>query len=281
MSKKRILFRKAAVLFAAFFMFIQKPYAAKTMPDSLEVVKKKSSLLLTQKQKTEALKLISDYIKSETNRNLIAEASRFLIKVSQTFLSKEAQDAYEASVNATLESNKEANKFVETCLQLEPQNINCLIQKIRIAYREKNTTLSEKTLEDVLAITRAGNAFLWLDVFLHKASNSENFKNTTLLKKMNELPSEDFFILTVLEIERSFLAKNFSRAKEGVDYLDKNYPDYPDTIFFKQKLDSESIEEKTTNASETNLLYTTKCKSLSKSMARKFRYDFDLCQRGL
>ena len=101
------------------------------------------------------------------------------------------------------------------------------------------------------------------------------------MKKINKTPSEDFFILTVLEIERSFAVKNFSRAKDGVEYLVLNYPEYPDTIYFKQKLDSESTEEKITNASETNLLYVAKCKSLTKSMARKFRYDFDLCQRGL
>ncbi len=280
MFRKNINFRKAAVLFAAFFIFSPAVVYPKTTSETLDSAKKKTTSLLAQKQKSEAIQVLQEYLKNETIKSVRSDAGALLVKISQTFISKEAQEAYEASVNATLESSKDSSRYAEICLQLEPTNIDCLIQKMRLSYREKNISATEKYLEDISKFAGGTDFFLWLDLVVHKDASSTNFKNRNFIKKINEKPSEEFFVLTTLEIERAIGAKNFSRAKEGVDYLEKNYPDYPDSIFFKQKIDSESAEEKLTNAAETNMMYSAKCKSLTKSMARKFRYDFDLCQRG-
>lgn len=281
MSHKRILKQKAAILFAAFFILVISNSAlGRFFVGSFDDVKTKATQLLMKKQKAEALQIVLEFIKLETNKNLNSEVFDFLTKLAQTFVSKEAQDSYETSLNSVLDNPKEAHKAIDQCLQLEPQNTDCLIQKIRLLYRDKNAVDAEKWLEAVAKIIPGSKSFFWLELYLHKDLNGSVFKDKTFIKKINEKPSEDFFILTVLEVERAFLVKNFSRAKEGIDYLEKNYPEYPEIIYFKQRLDSESVEEKTSNSTEVNLMYITKCKGLSKSMARKFRYDFDLCQRS-
>jgi hypothetical protein len=273
-------YRKAAILSAAFFILIAPSLEAKQPLESLESIKKKAATLISQQKKSEAIQLVSEHNKTINLTDSSSEAAEFLVKISQTFISKEAQEAYEASINATLENAKEAKRQNDHCLQLEPQNADCLVQKIRLDYRDKNKAEVEKTWTLLADISKGSKLYTWVDLFIHKDDPSFAFKSKSFVKKINEKPTEDFFMLVLLETERAFLVKNFSRAKECIEYLEKNFPEFPETMYFKQKIDSESIEDKQTNANDVNLIYATKCKSLTKSSARKFRYDFDLCQRG-
>ena len=91
-------------------------------------------------------------------------------------------------------------------------------------------------------------------------------------------------IMTILELERSIQSKNYSMAKEALSYLEKNYSDWPEIIFFKQKIDAESSEKQIPNYEknqnqDTLATYQAKCKSLNKTSVRRYRYDFDLCLR--
>ncbi len=278
MFKKNILKQKTANLIAVFFIFTAINLEAKPASENLEVLKKKVNSQLLNKQKNKALLSIQEFIKSETNKSIVAESSELMVLISQTFMAKETQDAYEASVNSTLTNISEAKRQADECLALDPQNTNCLIQKLKLVWREKNKNEIEKNWILLDELTKGSKINSWLDLAIHK--EDFDFKNKSIIKKLNEKPSEDFFILVVLELERAFLAKNFSRARECVEYLDKNFPDYPEIIYFKQKIDTESTEDKPSNINDINLMYSTKCKNLTKSLARKFRYDFDLCARG-
>jgi len=274
------LTKKAAVLIAAFFMLHRPSLAlAKETIESFDELKKTSSQLLLKKQKAEALAVINKFLKNENNHKSFNEANEFLVKASQTFLSKEAQDAYEGSVNATLDNVKESQRLIDVCLGLEPDNIDCIVQKIRLSFREKNRYFTEKYLKILMDIAKTTTTYYWVDQIIEKENPGSGFKDKSFVKVFSNKANEENFILTVLEIERSFAAKNFSRAKSGIEFLEKNYPDYPENIYFKQKLDVDSSEEKTATT-DGGILYSTKCKSLSKTMSRKFRYDFELCMRG-
>ncbi len=279
MSLKSILQQKAALYFAAFFIFTTLPVTGKE-PETLGEVKKKAIEFLLKKQKGQALDLVSSYLKIDANKNSFSEANELIVKLSQTFLSKEAQDAYEASVNSVLENPKESMKQIEICLQLEPENIDCLIQKIRLAYREKNKSTVDSTFQKMGEFAKGTSPYLWVDLYLQKDLVRNEYKDKNALKKPAERPTEETFIMNVIEIERGFLGKNYSRVRSGIEYLEKKFPDYPDTVYFKQKLDYELAEDKSQNSSDANLLYATKCKSMTRSVARRFRYDFALCKRG-
>ncbi len=273
--------KKAAYLIAAFLLFqSSSSVQAKQGIDSFEDLKRVSSELLLKKQKSEALAAINKFLKNENNQKYSAEANEFLIRVSQTFLSKEAQDAYEGSVNATLENSKEAQRLADSCLALEPNNSDCLIQKIRLSHREKNRYFLEKYMKELMDIAKTTAAYHWVEESIQKNIPGSGFKDKSFMKNFSGKLNEETFILTVLEIERSFAAKNFSRARSGIEFLEKAYPDYPENVYFKQKLDADSSEEKPAATNDGGVIYSTKCKSLSKTMSRKFRYDFDLCMRG-
>lgn len=282
MSIKDIFQKKAAVFIAAFFILAAAPvWATKEAPETFDDLKRQATQLLLKKKKTDALQLVLKFLKIENNKNLNLEANEFLVKISQTFLSKEAQDAYESSINFTLENLKESQRLVDVCLSLEPENIDCLVQKIRLSYREKNRYLTERHFKILAEFAKDTSIFYWVDLILQKQNLGNGFKDKSILKKFSEKPNKETLVLTVLEIERSFAAKNFSRAKTGIEILERQFPDYPENIYFKQKLDNDSAEEVVGNSVDANVLYSTKCKGLTRTMARKFRYDFDLCQRGL
>lgn len=288
---RNIFFRKAAFLIAAFFMLhlpslvlaIEEKKSAKEAKveiESFEDLKKEASQLLLKKQKTAALQAIHKFLKNENNQKHFTEANEFLVKVSQTFLSKEAQEAYEGSLNATLESVKEAQRLIDVCLAIEADNIDCLVQKIRLSYREKNRYFVEKYLKTLRDFAETTSIYFWVEQTIQKEIPGSGFKEKTFIKNFSAKPNEETLVLTILEIERSFLAKNFSRARSGIEVLEKTYPEYPENNYFKQKLDSDSAEEKPAASADGGIMYSTKCRSLSKTMARKFRYDFDLCMRG-
>lgn len=281
MFKKKCKFKKVALQNAAFFILTTTTATSahsRIQDISLDMINTKATALLLQKQKLQALQLVSDYIKSMNSAHSTSEANDFLETVSKTFMSKESQEAYESSLNSTIDNKNEAVRQAEICLQLDPQNSECLVQKSRLAFRSKNATIlktSINTLHEAIPNTKTEQ---WVKLVLNKTN--PDFKNQSFIKKLPDRPSEDVFPLITLELDRSFAAKNFSRAKEIIQYIEKYYVDWPEIIFYKQKIETESAEEALPPRADQVSPYSVKCKSLSKSVARKYRYDFELCLRG-
>lgn len=283
MNLKIKAIQKAAALTAAFcFLLLPVHASAKGRPlleSGLEIVKKKVINLLIQKQKKQALGTLNDYILSENNKAAVKEAREFRMQIAKKFLTKEAQEAYETSLNLTLENPIEAKKSNEDCLARDPEQLDCLIQRMRLMYREKKKKLIEK--DEIKKIDKYFETtdFNWVKASVEK--NSSEFKNLNFFKKDSGKPNEEKLILSFLEVDRAILVKNFSKAKEVLALIEKNSPDWPDLIYFKTKIDLESSENKLLTSGEVATQYLNKCKSLSKSVTRKYRYDFDLCLRGV
>lgn len=273
---------KAALLCAAFLMcFLSSNCVAQE--GDLDSVKQKATDLLLQKKKTQALQLILAHLKTEHSTLKKEEALEFLVKISQKFISREAQEAYENSINLTLENAKQAASSNERCLALEPQHIECLIQKARLQAREKNNRAFLETRNKIRELAPHSKFDFWLEILGQK--NDTEFRNRQTIKLLPEKVVEENIGLLLLELDRSFLAKNYSRAKDLLNYFEKHYSDWPDLLFYKYRINLESTEEKqrvgADGSSEQLMLYANKCKSLSKTTARKYRYDFDLCIRTI
>jgi len=273
--------RKTAVQAAVFYFVIAgagRSSAAGSIDSPFEAIKTKVVSLLSQKQKKQALAEIDSFLVVEKNRKIQKEAREFKQAVSKKFLNKEAQEFYEVSLNSTLENVKEAKKNDEECLSLDPENLDCLIQKIRLSYRDNPNKFNDKVeLEKVNKFFTEGD-FNWVKASVEK--NKPEFKNLNFYKKETGTLTEEKLIKAILEVDRAYGAKNFSRAKEVLQTIEKDFKDWPDLIYFRQNIDIQSTEDKGINATETANLYQTKCKNLSKTVARKYRYDFDLCLRG-
>jgi len=101
---------KAASLNAAFLFLL--PVHADTIT-SFENIKNKSAELLSLKQKEKAIQLVINYSKTERSRAYRVEAGELLFNIGQSFLTKEAQEEYETSLNETLENEKKSIKSAE------------------------------------------------------------------------------------------------------------------------------------------------------------------------
>lgn len=282
MNLKNVTFIKTAAVSAVFCFLTATTVTAQVLlprtQTALETVKKKAVNLLMQSQKKQALTVLSDYISKENNRVKNKEAREYRLSLAKKFLNKEAQEAYEMSLNLTLENPKASKNYNEDCLTRDPENMDCLIQRARLIYRERKGPL--KT-EEILALSQY---FELSDINWVKVSSEKllpEFKSYYFFKKDGLKLTENRFVLASLEIERSLAAKNFSKAKDILNLLEKDYGDWPEHIYFKNRIDVDSTENKTTAAVDFLNQYKSKCKNLSKSIVRKYRYDYDLCMRGI
>ncbi len=279
---KSLNFKKTAAVSAVFCFIASNSLHAQENPgraeNSLNLVKNKAVNLLMQSQKKQALSILSDFIAKESNRLKIKEARDLRLSIAKKFLTRETQEAYEMSLNLTIENPKTARKYNEACLASDPENLECLIQKFRLAYREKRVPIKTEENE-VITKYFDSTEINWIKLSSEKML--PEFKSYSFFKKDTQAITENKFVLAVLEIERSLAAKNFSRAKDILNSLEKDYADWPDHIYFKNKMELESTENKAAGGGELLEQYKSKCKSLNKSSVRKYRYDFDLCVRGI
>ncbi len=277
-----VIFQKTAALSAVFcFLGVAVVFAQKGVAPAqslLDTVKKKAINLMMQSQKKQALSILGDFIAKENNRAKNKEARDYRISLAKKFLNKDAQEAYEMSLILTLENAKSSKKHNEDCLARDPENMDCLIQRARLIYRERKAPLKLEE-NQALATYFDSSEINW--VKLSSEKSLPEFKSYYFFKKDGLKLSENRFVLAILEIERSLAAKNFSKAKDILSVVEKDYSDWPEHIYFKNQIDLESTENKITGAVDFINQYKNKCKNLSKSTIRKYRYDFDLCLRGI
>lgn len=262
---------------AAFLFLIFAAYPTSANIGSFESVRKKSIELLVQKKKNQALQLLQNYGKTNLGQPHKEEASQLLLKLARKFMTREAQEAYENSLNLSLEDPKEALKSVEQCLATEPQQSDCLVQKARLLFMARNQRAFEQALHELRELVPGTVNEQWL--LLWPAQQTPEFKSKQILRFLPEKAGDDEFVIVIHEIERAFSVKNYSRAKDVIKYLEKYYADWPDLLYYQYRINAESAEETQKSTTEKLQLYTSKCKNLSKSQVRKYRYDFKLCLR--
>lgn len=269
-------FKKAALLNAAFF-FLANIVSAKPV-ESIDNIRNKTGELLALKQKDKAIQLILNYLKAERSKVYRNEASELLFDLGQSFMAREAQQEYEASLIDTLENEKKSYKAAEACLKLEPQNLDCMIQRARLSYRMNSTKNFTQQIDEVKTLLTQSTYEALFSLFIDRQNNE--IKDKQILTLLPNPPNERTLFYVIFELDRSFQAKNYSRAKEVIAYAEKHYGDWPDIAFYKNRLNNESAENDSKISDELLTLYTNKCKNLARSVVRKYRYDFDLCRRS-
>ncbi|MEQ1722235.1 MAG: hypothetical protein ABL930_03605 [Pseudobdellovibrio sp.] len=269
---------KAACISAAFLL---SPIAHANI-STFDAIKQKATELLLQKKKSQAIQLITNYKKTDLGRSHRFEASDLLTKLTLQFVSKDAQEAYENSINLTLENPKDALKSAEQCLSLDPQQLNCLIQKAKMLLRNKSNKAAIVTIAEINELAPDSKYEFWFE--LTSIKNEAEFKNKQIIKSLPVYQIEEHLALIILELDRCFAVKNYSRAKDILMFFEKQYSDWPDLVFYKYKISFESSEEKTKQNIDANqqlTFYANKCKNVSRNLVRKYRYDIDLCLRIL
>ena len=181
-------------------------------------------------------------------------ASRETTPNTSIFAKQATQDLYETAVAQLIKNTRLSEKNIDKCLETEPSNDQCQFLKLNIENR-KNPIADREPLEALRA-------------------------------KILDQDADLQFYKQVKELEKKIEIKNYSLARQLLDKLEKDYPDYPDLIMFKRNLNflsSEADDEPTglfhQSGSKAFEIYQKRCESVDPMTIRKYIYDLDFCNR--
>ncbi len=183
-----------------------------------------------------------------------AQAATEPVANTSIFLKQATQDLYETAIAQLIKNSRLSEKNIDKCLETEPLNDQCQFLKLNIANRKS------------------------------PFSNKEGLE--ALRTKILDQEADQQFYKQVKEVEKKIEVKNYSLARQLLDRLEKDYPDYPDLIIFKRNLNflsSETDDEPTGLFQQTNSkafeIYQKRCESIDPMTIRKYIYDLDFCNR--
>lgn len=288
-------FEKAAIV-AAFFIlgnyFGPSAYASTTLPNTtrtpkghskqaiqkLEVAKKKITSLLLLKQRAQALEIIQEIETSENSTELAFEISKLKLVVLTSFLTLETQDYFELASSQYLNQIKISQKNTQKCLAVDPEQFQCLWADIKSTSKSSShyQFLTEKIKNMSEGVPELRPLTISLDKTLPVFKSfriDENFKSDLF---------DANILATILEFDRSLLAKNYLLAKESLEKLRLIAPDYIDITIMQAQLYRQTFgNELTVNLKDIINIYKKKCEAVPAEISRKYFYDIDFCRRTM
>lgn len=251
---------------------------AKLQEQKIDQAKKKITSLLLLKQRSQALDLIQELAKTISTPDLQKKISQLKLVVLSSFLTSDAQDYFELASGQYLSEGKQALKNSQRCLSIDPEHFLCQWAEAKANSKSNSRYIAfmEKLKTTALDVPELKPLIL----SLNKAQ--PEFVNLQLdSSRKNEL--YDSQILTsILEFDRSLLAKNYLLAKESLDQLQQIAPDYIDIIIMRAQLHRYTYaDEPIENLLNVSTVYKKKCEAVSPEIARKYFFDIDFCRRTL
>ncbi len=272
---------KATQISVAFFIFIMSlfafpfPHFDSFGAKELESLKISTVNLLLTKNRIQAVQNIV----AAGNMTTATEFKKILFSMQENalelFLNQNSQDFFEISASQMLQKTRLAEKNIQKCLELEPDNLYCRWQYLKILNLKNDPQFR------ILA-----------DIFITDTENFPEFGSLALSLSPNAIPRTDSQInlqkthphlFLILEFERSMRVQNYSLSKETLEKLTRLEPDYPDLAFMRAQLMVFSQEESATEKDQRILIdiYKKTCSSLRAELTRKYFYDINLCHRSL
>ncbi len=213
-----------------------------------------------------ALTLLSAPVKNESQQQE---------NILSSFLNQKSQDLYESSASQLIQKNRSSEKNMLACLELEPENLFCKWQQLRLLNYKNDPSFV--TLSD--AFTKKTEGFPEFGLLAMTLKSNFIFKDVFLEKTQKIFPILFYFS----EFQRAIAAQNYSLAKEILQTVLKLDAEYPDLIYMRSKLMLLSQEESLADQNSAVLFanYQKICAALRPELTRKYYYDIDLCHRSL
>ncbi len=237
------------------------------------IFKKKITELSIKKNRTDAFKLFEELNLDSTAPEIkqsILEAKENLLTL---FFNQESSDLFESSAAALFQNKKSAEKNILRCLELEPENLFCRWQYLKIL-KIKNDTQFKSAVLSFQKDTVGLPVFGYLAATLSQ-EDYDKFDNKQAFQEKQPI------LFYFYEFERALKSQNFSLAKDILQKLTLLADDNPNLLYMRAKLIELSSEDASEDASQILAqLYQKKCANLKPELARKYYYDIMLCQRS-
>ncbi len=264
--------------FAVALSFSTLPTLAQNKASRSETYKdiiEKAHNLSLQRDRQQALNILTTAIRRETKPAAIAELKKTVNEIGNFFFSDKAQQLYEVGVSLRKTDLSQALSKLNEASRIEPDNVAIVTELSRLMIAKNDCSNANELLtkqaklspyDEELKIALA-HALLCQGQTLEAGKLMDNKENG------KASPYAPYWL--ALEVDRYVRSKNPIKAQETWTILEKADPKYPEISYWRWKVD---ILSKKTNA-EAAQKYVMTCKNISASQYRQYMIDPMLCRR--
>ncbi len=230
--------------------------------------------LMLQKDRQQALTILSNALRKENKPQAIAEIKKTMSEIGHVFFSDKSQSTYETSVSLRKTEPLQALAKMQEAARIEPDNFDIVNELARLLLAKNDCSAAQELLMKQLKM-----------VPFDEELNLSNGQSLACQGKWREFQAiYDLQVLKKssllkfwypLEIERQLFLKNSAKALENLSTLSKSDPKYPEIPYWTWKID-EALQKK--NHQEA-LKYVMVCKNISANQYRQYMMDPWLCRR--
>ncbi len=258
---------------AIFFMLI--PLGATAAPpkkgreNASDIIQKAQNLIL-QKNRPQALEILNVGLRNEKPNSLpFKELKKNINEMSRIFITEKAQQAYEFSLSLKKMDLPRALVKINEALRAEPENLTLLLETAR-----QNLIKGDcKTASELAQKTQKINP--WDDELTLVLAQTKLCQNDLMgyATIKESVPNANSIPWLSMDIEWNIKEKNFAKAKDTLNQLQKLDGKYPEQFYWAWKIDSEQKVNNLESAQD----YKTECQNITVAFYRRFLLDPRLC----
>jgi predicted Zn-dependent protease len=265
------IFLKAA-LGAAFLLPV--PAFSQSKAETYKDIIEKAYNLSLQKDRQQALNILSAAIARESRPNAQAELKKAALDVAHVFFSDKAQQLYETTLSLKkTELNQAISKLAEA-QRIEPDNQTIVTEMARLQIAKNDCSSAQENLLKPLKLIPFDDE-LRLTNAQAQACNGQWLEFAKSPESMDAKKSQYQKYWMALSAEHQLKLKNLTKASETVQNLAKLDPKYPEAYYWGWKV-SQALKK---NNVEQAQKYVMTCKNISASQYRQYMIDPMLCRR--
>lgn len=272
----RNYFKRAAIL-GALLLFSVKSWSVEPVNERSETYKnilEKAYNLGLQKERNQALTILVNAIAKENKPQAIVELKTAITDISRIFFSDKAQQSYESGVSLMRTDLNKAGDKISEGLRLEPDNFKLVVLMSTLLIAKSDCRQAMDLVQKKLNIVSFDESL--------KLSLAQGMACVGRWKELTKI-SEPFLRKTggnqkfwiSLETQRHLDQKNFAKASETLQSLQKLDDKYPETAYWDWKVNL--VRAKPSLIAAQN--YLRICKNLSANQYREYMIDPWLCRR--
>lgn len=265
------IFLKAA-LGAAFLL--PAPVFSQSKAETYKDIIEKAYNLSLQKDRQQALNILSAAIARESRPNAQAELKKAALDVAHVFFSDKAQQLYETTLSLKKTDLNQAISKLAEAQRIEPDNLTIVTEMARLQIAKNDCSNALENFPKYLKLLPFDEELRLTNAQSHACSGQwVEFAKNPEATDAKKTSYQKYWM--VLSIEHQLKLKNLTKASEIAQNLTKLDAKYPEAHYWNWKL-SQALKK--SNVEEAQK-YVMTCKNISASQYRQYMIDPMLCRR--
>ncbi len=234
----------------------------------------KAQNLSLQRDRLQACQILTRAIEKEKmGSESYQEMKDSLEALGTLFYTDQAQAIFAQGESLAEKKPKEAIEKYHEALKIEDGNVAILRALARAQLRNDDCRGAEATIKAAESYDSLSGEHYLLRLQKHQCRKDEADLIETLDEKNVDIAGVDRF-LNVFSIGKSYIKKDFKKAKQLLSSWETQNPDYPEIYFWKWQIsNAQGVPDKFSAQK-----YLQLCKGLTPRKRKLFNLDVDLCK---